>query len=214
MLESGAVIFVLGTLWSLSPCAFPLLGPFVAHSAKTKGNPRRAIIAGLVITSGIMLSITLYGSLAWLLASPLARHGTVLRQVFGAAIMFLGVVALTPLKNMFARLRPPQRLFSLYGLPAVFMLGFGYSLIAAPCSAPVFLSALMLASATGDLALTLTGCFLFAAGASIPFIALSLLVVSSRGYLSARFGDFTRSIEVFSALLLVGSGLALALGII
>jgi len=211
------LMFVLGVLSSLSPCFFPLFPSFLAYVARVEKNIRKGTIAGLTCTLGIALSTVIYGMLASILAYPLLKYGALLRIVFGGFIIFLGVSMLTQIRRVFAKLRPPRRLLEVRGFLGTFVLGLVYTLIAAPCAMPIFLSVILLAIIPGNFFVTAANLIIFGFGAGTPFILSSLLITSTKDFVGRRYRSVAPFFEFGSALVLILTGLLLllsALGII
>jgi len=210
-------MFVLGVLSSLSPCFFPLFPSFLAYVARVEKNIRKGAIAGLTCTLGIALSTVIYGMLASILAYPLLKYGALLRIVFGGFIIFLGVSMLTQIRRVFAKLRPPRRLLEVRGFLGTFVLGLVYTLIAAPCALPIFLSVILLAIIPGNFFVTVANLIIFGFGAGTPFILSSLLITSTKDFVGRRYRSVAPFFEFGSALVLILTGLLLllsALGIV
>jgi len=211
------LMFALGVLSSFSPCFFPLFPLFLAYVANVENDVRKGVIAGFTCTLGIASSFMVYGMLASFLAFPLLKYGTPLRFVFGGFIVFLGVSMLTRLRRVFTKLRPPKRLLEVKGVLGTFVLGLSYTLIAAPCAMPIFLSAILLAIIPGNFLVTVANLVIFGFGAGTPFILSSLLITSTRDFVGRRYRSVAPLFEFGPALVLILTGLLLlfsALGLI
>lgn len=209
MFAELSVMFSLGVLSSLSPCFFPLFPSFLAYIAEVENSIRRGFIAGLACSFGILISFMIYGFSASLLVQPILAYGSLLRYLFGIGIMILGVVMITPLKRIFFKIRPPKSLHKLRGILGAFILGFLFTIIAAPCATPLFLSAILLALTLGSLLNVIIALLVFSFGASLPFIAASLLVSAAKNFVIRSYGKFSRLFEQISALTLILTGLLL-----
>ena len=201
------LLFVYGVLSFFSPCFFPLFPSFLTYTVKVEKNPQRGVVASLVCTLGIAASFAVYGSLFWLLFLPLSQHGSLLRQIFGLVIALLGVSMITPLKKVFAKIRPPQNLAEVKGFVGAFVLGFSYALIAAPCALPIFLSALFLTATLEELVYAILGSVVFALGAGLALIISSFLVVTTEKFLSKTYRNVAPWFELGSAVMLILTGL-------
>jgi len=206
-------LFLYGVLSFLSPCFFPLFPSFLAYVFADE-NSTRSLIAASVCTLGIVISFAVYGSLFWFLFTPLAIHGSLLRQVFGLAMILLGVSMLTPLKKVFTRIRSPQKIQELKGFLGAFVLGFSYVLIAAPCAMPIFLSALFLTATLENMLYAVLGSTVFASGAGLSLIVSSFAAANARDLLMKTYRSVGPWFEFISATLLISTGLLLSLSII
>lgn len=209
--SSILLLFLYGVLSFLSPCFFPLFPSFLAYMVKVEKDPKRSVIAASICTLGIVVSFAVYGSLFWLLFLPLTQYGSLLRQIFGLSIALLGLCMLTPLRNVFTKIRPPKRLSELEGFLGTFILGFSYALIAAPCAMPIFLSALFLTATMEGIAYAIFGSVVFALGVGLSLILASLLVVTAKNYLEKTYRNIAPWFEVGSAMVLIFTGLLLTL---
>lgn len=202
-------VFILGLFSSLSPCFFPLFPSFLAYVVDVESNLRKGIFAGLACIFGITLSFTLYGILTAYLFSLLVRYGTLLRSLFGIIIIILGVLMYLNKVHIFVRL--PQRLFSFKGYLGAFMLGLTYTLIAAPCALPIFLSAILIATVPGDVFLTVVNLLGFTLGVAIPFMASPFLVMAAKKHFEQKYQAFAKWFNLVSSSVLVVTGLLLLL---
>ena len=207
------IMFGLGVFCSLSPCLFPLFPSFIAYVAGAESSMRRGVVAGFTCALGIALSFAIYGMFASILALPLLRYAGLLRYAFGGVIIVLGVIMLTPLRGIFTKIRPPQRLQKSRGLLGAFVLGLSYALIAAPCTMPIVLSAIgmVLAVMPGNPFATMAHLTIFGIGAGTPFILASLLVTTTKRFIGTRYRGVAHYFEYISALVLILVGLLLLL---
>lgn len=204
-------MFSLGILSSLSPCFFPLFPSFLAYIAEVENDIGRGFAAGLACSFGILISFMIYGLSASLVVQPLLTYGSLLRYLFGIGIIVLGVIMITPLKRVFFRIHPPKGLHKVKGVLGAFILGLIFTIIVAPCAAPLFISAILLAATLKSLWSTLLALLVFSLGASLPFIVASLLVSTAKNFVGRRYRRFSQLFEQISALILILTGLLLIL---
>jgi cytochrome c-type biogenesis protein len=141
------------------------------------------------------------------LFSPLIEHGTILRAVFGLFIMLLAIVMFTDRVRVFIRL--PQRLLAFRGYFGAFILGLSYTLIAAPCAIPIFLSAILIAVDPGSLSSSVVNLMFFSIGATLPFLVSTLLVLAAKDFLRNQYQAFAKRFTLLASLVLFVTGLLL-----
>ncbi len=174
--------FVGGLLAGVSPCVLPVLPAILLGSAAGPGEqtPGRtgharpvAIVAGLALSFAL---ITLFGTL---LLAALHLPSSLLRWLGLAALILVGVAMLVPqveqlLDRVFAKI--PQRNITANGTGTVggFVLGLALGAVFVPCAGPV-LAAIAVAGATATVgAETVLLTVAFAAGVSLPLLAVAL----------------------------------------
>ena len=205
MVSSTPLLFILGTFSSLSPCFFPLFPSFLAYVANVEKNIRNGILAGFACLLGIALSFTVYGVFASFLFLPLVKYGTILRSIFGLIIIILGVAMYT--QSLQISIRLPQKLFAFKGYLGAFILGLSYTLIAAPCATPIFLSAILLAITPGNTVLTIIKLLVFTLGVIFPFVFSALLVMATKDFLRNQYQSLAKWFNLLSSSILILTGL-------
>jgi cytochrome c-type biogenesis protein len=198
-------------LSSLSPCFFPLFPPFLAYVAHVEKDARKGVLAGVTCTLGIALSLIFYGSLISILAIPLLKYGELLRYGFGIIIIIMGLAISTRMGIAFRWIRYPKRLLRVQGMLGTFILGLSYALITAPCSLPIFVSGMLLATVSGNIIGTVANTLCFAIGAGLPFILSALLIASVKNKINQYYERVIGLFNSFSGLILILVGILLLL---
>ncbi|MFX0108536.1 MAG: cytochrome c biogenesis protein CcdA, partial [Candidatus Hodarchaeota archaeon] len=134
--------------------------------------------------------------------------------VMGAIVIFLGVVTLSQ------TLREKLRLTSLSigrqpdeptGLLGVFLVGFGYSLLAAPCSGPVIISLPFIFGTQNNILWLIVMFLLLSIGVMAPYLAIALVTGEARNRLATRIVSSARKLEIVIGCLLIIVGFLLML---
>ncbi len=211
-MTSLPLFFALGAFSSLSPCLFPLLTSFLAYTANIEGSASKGILAGLACMAGIALSFSVYGAFASLLVTPLIQYWTPLHAAFGLIIVGLGAASYAQKIQLYYS--NPRQLFTRRGYIGVFVLGLTYTLIAAPCAMPIFLSAVIAASTLQSMASTLLNLLTFSVGAALPFLASPLLMIGAKNTLGNQYLAYAKWLRPLSALVLILTGLLLFIPIL
>ena len=202
-----ALLFGAGLGTSLTPCIYPMI-PITAGILGGAGavgrSRRRTAVMTLTYVAGLALVYSLLGLLAGLTgtlfgtvsSSPWAYFAMAnLLLLFGLALLDVVPVA------------APARLVSwaagqgARSLGAVFLMGAGSGLVAAPCGAPAFAAVLTFVAATGSAVLGLLYLLVF----SLGLTALLVVVGLSSGALAAlpRAGAWTVWIKRAGGVLLI-----------
>ena len=203
-----AVLFGAGVLTSLNPCIYPMI-PITASviSGTTKADAGKTRTLGLTLTYALGLA-TVYASLGLLAGLSGTIFGTVSANPWALlAVGNLLLVFALFMLDVFP-VPVPRSLMDWAGGQkggshgAVFLLGAGSGVVAAPCGAPAFAAVLtwVAASQAG-----LMG-FLYLLVFSLGMTALLIGVGLSSGLAAAlpRSGVWMARIKVFSGLVLLG----------
>lgn len=185
---------------------------FVAYVAGA-GSRARGLLGGLACTLGIMVSFVVYFAIASFVGTFFIAHYTAFVTVVGILIIFLGIAMITPLRRLFYRVTPRAIGSKVEGELGAFVVGAAYSFIAAPCAAPLVLSAFLSIFATAtDFLIAAVSALLFGLGAGIPFIVVG--VFFERAARSQKLLWLVSRSHYLSGILLVTLGTLLVLGIL
>ncbi|MCX8205393.1 MAG: cytochrome c biogenesis CcdA family protein [Candidatus Nezhaarchaeota archaeon] len=203
-----ALAFTAGTLTLLSPCSFPLLPGYVLYYLGSRPSPSRAFLGGLACALGVVTTLLSIGVAASLLGDLASKHIPLLQAGAGVAIASTGALVAIRAKLPTPRtgLEAPRR----GGLTGLFLYGAVYGLAAASCSAPVFLSILLYAFASGG---ALQGVLVFAAysmGTGLPMAAVTALAAEAKEAAFKKIAKSTPLLQTASGLLLIAMGAYLA----
>jgi cytochrome c biogenesis protein CcdA len=171
--------FLAGVIAGVSPCILPILpvvfvgwtAPVADEGQALRARRRRAVavVAGLVVSFG---TITAVGSV---LLSSLGLPQDLLRDIGIALLVLFGVGLLVPdvehfLERPFARLTRAAPSASTSG----FVFGLGLGFVFVPCAGPVLSAVSTLGARHHASVFSVLLSFCFAAGASIPLLAIAL----------------------------------------
>ena len=189
MIELGVLVAFLGGVVSFaSPCCLPLVPAYVGYMVGTAtegpGARRRSFFHGLAFTTGFSAVFVAFWASIGLVGYILADHVTLLRQLGGALLVFLGL-QVAGVINVTALWRDtrPMPAFAGRGATAVHAvpsyrrsLAFG-SVFAAgwsPCIGPILGGIIGLASTAASVGQGTVLLLAYAAGLAIPFLAVAL----------------------------------------
>jgi len=191
MIELGVLVAFLGGVVSFaSPCCLPLVPAYVGYMVGTStGGPharRTSLFHGLAFTAGFSIVFVAFWASIGLVGYVLADHVTLLRQLGGALLVFLGL-QVAGVINVTALWRDtrPMPAFAGAGLGGGAMtsppsyrrsLAFGTVFAAgwSPCIGPILGGIIGLASTAASVGQGTVLLVAYAAGLAIPFLAVAI----------------------------------------
>ncbi|TXT56776.1 MAG: conserved membrane protein of unknown function [Candidatus Thorarchaeota archaeon] len=211
-LLQAAASFGVGLYVAASPCLFPLLPLFLIRTLHSEDSRSRSVMVTGVLASGIILSLVIFLFLAQFIGLLIARHFTYLQAILGVFIIFVGILIMSE------RLRDILRISHLSmtrqpddptGLVGVFMVGFGYALLAAPCTGPALLALVAMFGTQADFFLAIIMFVFLCIGVFIPYLAIAITTGEARNRMASRIANSARTIEIIVGILLVIVGIIL-----
>ena len=206
-----AAAFLSGLYIATSPCIFPLLPLFLIRSLGSADDRSRSVIVTIALTAGILSSLAIYFAISGFIGRYILQNYTILQAILGGIVIFLGVVTVS------SSLKEKLRLNSLSigsqpekptGLSGVFVVGFGYSLLAAPCSGPVIIFLFALFGGQPEVSVQVVMFVLLSIAVMIPYFAIALVTGEARTRVAMQIANSAKILEY-----LVG-GLLIVVGII
>lgn len=156
-----------GFLSFLSPCSLPILPAYLAYSFKS--SKENFIGITLMFFLGLSLVFTILGLTATFIGQLLRSKIDLFSQISGVILMLFGLYILTGKGFSGIKIRPkkPTTYFSalIFGM----VLGISWT----PCTGPILVALLILASASGSVFSGGLLLFIYAIGLSLPLILLS-----------------------------------------
>ncbi|UCG90245.1 MAG: hypothetical protein JSU57_00530 [Candidatus Heimdallarchaeota archaeon] len=221
------LFFLIGLYVALSPCLFPIMPmtifrvmsrTIVGDSGEVQNPTRRMALQWvIVLTSGIIITFflaVLISRFVWNnLGYFLIEYRLEITFFLGLLLIIMGLFLLLPVlsKLTFARIPIPQRVTDSfqreeYRQLDLFLIGFGYSFIALPCTFPVFL-VLMSIIPIGDVLFLSIGMGLFSIGLLIPYLILVLVTAEARTRAASLLAEKFRIVEIITGILVIIFGL-------
>jgi len=191
MIEIGVLVAFLGGVVSFaSPCCLPLVPAYLGYMVGTSaGGPharRTSLFHGLAFTAGFSVVFIAFWASIGLIGYVFADHVTLLRQLGGALVVFLGL-HVAGVINVTALWRDtrPMPAFAGAGLGAGAAteapsyrrsLAFGTVFAAgwSPCIGPILGAILALASTASSVAQGTLLLVAYSAGHALPFLAMAV----------------------------------------
>lgn len=173
------LIYLLGIETAFTPCFFPIIPVFLTYISRS--GREKAFLASVLFAAGITASFVLYGFAAAYSAGfiqmVLSLSLELITVELGLLFVGLGLALLTPFKEALAMLSVPTPRIRKITLANAFVLGFLFSIIAAPCAATYLFAIISttLLKAMGDIGYAVAQLAVYGAGISTPFLAIGLL---------------------------------------
>ncbi|MHA1246462.1 MAG: cytochrome c biogenesis CcdA family protein [Candidatus Thorarchaeota archaeon] len=206
--------FGVGFYTAVSPCLFPLLPLMLLRTLQSENSRGRSVLVTMTLVLGILTSLAVFALISGLIGMFLVQNHNLLQAGLGALLVFLGVV------TMSQRLRDALHLSTLSlrrhpdaptSLLNVYLIGLGYSLLAAPCSGPALLGAFVMFGAIGDAFLLLLMFIAVSAGVTLPYLVLALATGEARDKITTALTHSAHKIEIAIGVLLIVIGIIIAL---
>ena len=215
--------FFSGLYVALSPCLFPImpltlfriLDKKILDEMGEEHLPTRKIAlqwvmlitSGIVTTFAIILILLNFFQITFSLF--LINNYAFFSFLLGVILFVLALFVLFPQlsEKTFSHIPIPQGINQFfdreeYKALDLYLLGFGYSFIAFPCAAPVFIGLFFVGVST-DFISILVGMFLFAIGVSIPYLILVMVTSEARIRVAQYLAKKFRIIEVVVGILMI-----------
>ncbi len=215
MATSLGLAFLAGILSVLSPCVLPLL-PLVLGAAASEHRLGPAALAG-----GLALSFVTIGLFVATVGFAVGLDSDLFRTVAAILLALLGLVLLLPVaQTRLAVAAGPfgdwaeRRFggFSSAGLKGQFGVGLLLGAVWSPCVGPTLGAASLLAAQGRDLGAVAATMLLFGLGAALPLVLLGILSREVLLRWRERMRGLGGGLKVVLGLILVVTGLAVALG--
>ncbi len=197
--------YSLGLFSGFSPCLMAILGFILAYVTGSGKGLRSSLLNSLTFGLGLVAAYIVMGCCFLLAGMSLGGFGPYLAIAAGlitilAGVNLLGLIKLPISADSYIRSAIQRHSTTLVGL---FVLGMIFSIVKAPCAAPmilVLLSRILIDGTVQDLSLLLV----FGAGVLTPFLGVGVL----GGYASSsRIREYRDLIKAVSGVVLIGFGL-------
>ncbi|MFW9964666.1 MAG: cytochrome c biogenesis CcdA family protein [Candidatus Sifarchaeia archaeon] len=212
LLVKLAGVFGSGLFIAISPCLFPLLPLFLINSLQSADSYRRSVVVTIALVAGILSSVAFFIAIAGFIGSFLIDYYIEFQAIMGLIILFLGIVMMSPtlqMKLKISSLSLKSQPKTPTNLMSVFVVGLGYSLLAAPCSGPAILGTIALFSAEANIFTIFLLFITLSIAISIPYFLIAVVTGEARMRMTTRISNQARKIELIAGTILVVIGLLL-----
>lgn len=205
-------VFGSGLFIAISPCLFPLLPLFLINSLQSTDSRGRSVMVTAVLVIGILSSVALFIAIAGFIGTFLIIYFIEFQAVLGVIILFLGLVMMSTtlqkklkLSSLSLRSQPsaPRNLLSVY------IVGLGYSLLAAPCSGPAILGTVALFGAESNLLIIVLLFITLSIAIAIPYLLIAVVTGEARMRMAKTISSQARKIELIAGTILIVIGFLL-----
>ncbi|GJL79683.1 MAG: hypothetical protein NPINA01_26720 [Nitrospinaceae bacterium] len=212
--------FVAGVFSFLSPCTLPILPAYFAVTAQA--DRARLSLMSIAFFIGLATLFVLMGASASLLGQVLRDYMFSLATIGGILVAIFGVMTLFGFGFSGANFqgKPASTFFGFFLFGAAFALGW------TPCVGPILSGILILAASDKTVLQGMTLLFCYAVGLGLPLIMIATFcghlskdglfwrILRGKGWEVAIGGRmiFLHTTNLFSGLLLIALGVALAMG--
>ncbi|QOJ78464.1 hypothetical protein IG193_06830 [Infirmifilum lucidum] len=209
------LLYLLGIETAFTPCFLPILPIFLNFVARSSKG--RVFLSSLFFAAGVTASFVLYGLLATyssgILRSFLVASLPSIATGLGLLLISIGVVVLSPARVLFSTIPSVQPRFKKTSLVNAFVLGFTFSLVAAPCAATFLVAAFSLVwlGSLNSQNSAMATVLVYASGTSTPFLLIGLFAEKVGKKLSRSF--FVRHNETLSGLITISLGVLTVLSV-
>ena len=197
--------YSLGLFSGFSPCLMAILGFILVYVTGSGKGLRSSLLNSVIFGLGLVAAYIVLGCCFLLAGMSLGGFGPYLAVAAGlitilTGVNLLGLIKLPISADDYVKSSIRKHATTLAGL---FILGMIFSIVKAPCAAPmllVLLSRILIDGTVQDLSLLLV----FGAGVLTPFLGVGVL----GGYASSsRIREYRDIIRASSGILLIGFGL-------
>lgn len=212
---SWIIPFLAGVVSFLSPCVIPLIPGYLSYvsgvsmNTLERGAPDltgRVLGQSLLFVLGFALVFVALGASASAIGAALAEYRFVLNRVSGLFIIAMGLSLMGALRvGALAREHRFHVDSRPRGVLATTLLGGAFAFAWTPCIGPILASILLYAGSVGTVKTGALLLLVYALGMGLPFILTGLVFTRALGALR-WLRRFSRPIEAFSGLALVGVG--------
>jgi cytochrome c biogenesis protein CcdA len=198
--------FMVGLYTATSPCIFPLLPLFLMRSLQSEDSRRRSVLVTTILIAGIISSFAVYAIIAEFIALLLLQYYLTVQAIVGSLVIITGIFTashrlreITGISRLSATRDPGDP----KGLIGVFTVGFGYALLAAPCSGFAILGFFTSLIAITDVIVVVLMFLMLCIGVAIPYLAIALVTGEARFRLATRIENAAHKIEIVVGIFLI-----------
>ena len=205
-------VFGSGLFIAVSPCLFPLLPLFLINSLHSADSRRRSVLVTTVLVAGILSSVAFFIAIAGFIGSFLIDFYIEFQAILGLIILFLGLVMMSStlqkkLKLSYLSLKTQPSAPS--NLVSVYVVGLGYSLLAAPCSGPAILGTVALFGTETNFLFVLVLFITLSFAIAIPYFLIAMVTGEARMRMATTISNQSHKIELIAGAILVFIGFIL-----
>ena len=209
-----SLAFFSGVITSFQPCLFPLLPTYFSYMnsyKKGKISVQEGVMVSFFLTLGILVVFLTLALLIKLgqsaLSSFLLNHVPEFNLLMAIILIIVGILMISGKEMTLFYKLPGFSTFLVSETPensliASFSLGLAYTLIAAPCAAPVFLGLIIPVLYLDPISIVLL-MVVYAIGCGLPFLLIGLLYPNFGKKIRSNYGSFVKYVKPISGVILL-----------
>jgi cytochrome c biogenesis protein CcdA len=206
--------FTTGLYVALSPCLFPLLPLFLIRSLNATDSRKQSVLVTGVLVLGLITSLAVLSLVTTVVQAFLLNHFTNLQAVIGGIIVFFGILTMSETLRKalhLSSLAPKVQPGNPKSLAGVFLVGLGYSFMAAPCAFSAIVAIPIIFGVQSNPFNMILMFIFLSIGISIPYLAIAVVTGEGRTRMAMNFQQHTRKVEILAGILLIAIGIILIL---
>jgi len=202
-------LFILsaGALTLLSPCGYPLFVAYLSYYVGCRTPLRKVIGGGSVAATGFLTVFIAIGITPAFLGQMALHYIPVLEVVAGIIVIVFGAVTLFGGKLLIHV--PSIKTATRSGLVGLYIFGLAFGMATAACSAPIFLTIILLAMTVGGVTDVIFTFLIYALGMAVPVVVSGLLVATARETVLKRIVGMRPWLDKISGVLMILIGVYL-----
>ncbi|OLS20138.1 MAG: Thiol:disulfide interchange protein DsbD [Candidatus Heimdallarchaeota archaeon LC_3] len=202
--------FIAGITTSFQPCLFPLLPTYTSIMSNSDDNIKNSLINSIFLTTGIIIVFTSLAILVKIgflgISNILFRYAVEFNLLMAIFLTILGVVMILGMSVPFTSKgqQLSAKILEKYGDSnyASFLLGIVYTLMAAPCAAPIFLALIPIISVIEPITAIFAMIF-YSIGAGMPFLLVGIIMPEMRTNFTTKFRYLSKHMKTISGVVLL-----------
>lgn len=210
----GMAVFA-GVASFFSPCSFPMLPGYMTYymrDGNVKESYGKSAAGGAVAGIGIMTVYGLIGILAVLAGNIVKSYITYLQPIVGVILLVLGILLLTPIQffnsgRFTESMQSRMQGRGYYG--GLFLYGVAYGAASQGCTAPVFISIILVGISSGSVLVGVGVLLLYSLTAALLMVVVTVLVAGLKKGVLAKLKSSTEILKKLSAVVLILVGVYL-----
>ncbi len=206
--------FTTGLYVALSPCLFPLLPLFLIRNLNATDSRKQSLIVTGILVLGLITSLAVLSLITTVVQAFLLNNFTNLQAVIGGIVVFFGILTMSETLRKalhISSIAPKVQPGNPKSLAGVFLVGLGYSFMAAPCAFSAIVAIPIIFGVQSNLFNMILMFVFLSIGISIPYLAIALVTGEGRTRMAMSMQQHTRKVEILAGILLIAIGIILIL---
>jgi cytochrome c biogenesis protein CcdA len=208
-MDAAKILFILGAgaFTLLSPCGYPALVAYLSYYFGSKISLRKTVRGGSIAAVGFLTVFVAVGLVPALVGQEVLHYVPILTVVSGVIIIVIGIFTVFGRKLI---IRIPSLATSTRSdLLGLFILGLAFGMATAACSAPIFLTIILLAMTSGGVQEVIITFLIYSLGMMVPLVISGVLIATARQTILKRLVAIRPWFDKISGFLIILVGIYL-----